>query len=168
MSLRSLWCYFFPWLCSEPIPSPTPTPDPIPTPTPDPTPTPTPDPIPPPEDINSEFLVLINHMRSSQELSLFTTDSKLVDLAQLWSDRQAKDDTMSHGDFQSRISSVYPNVYAAENVAEGSDTVQGTFNQWMNSPPHYENMIGNYTSIGLGKSISNSGNIYWTLDIVRI
>jgi uncharacterized protein YkwD len=147
MNLGDLLCRWFPWLCPKPKPIP--------------------DPIPPSGDINKEFLVLINQLRTSQGLHTVSIDSKLVGIAQSWSDTQARNNTLSHGDFQSRISPIYPNVYAAENVAEGSDTVQGTFNQWVNSPAHYENMTGNYTYIGLGRSISNSGMNYWTLDLVR-
>ena len=170
MSLKDVWCYLFPWLCVNPVPTPdpNPTPIPVPSPQPDPIPNPPPTPTPVPQDINSQFLVLINQLRMKEGVGKTAINPRVVAVAQSWSDAQAKDDTMSHGDFQSRINSVYPNTYAAENVAEGSSDVSGTFNQWVNSPPHYQNMIGNYTSIGLGMSKSSQGNHYWTLDLVRV
>jgi uncharacterized protein YkwD len=154
MSVSEIFCYFFPWLCSKPAPTPVPTP--------------TPKPIPaPPDDMNSRFLILINQMRANLGLSKLSIDDKLVGLAQSWSESQAQSDIISHGDFQSRIQSVYPNVYAAENVAEGVSSVSDVFNMWMQDSPHYENMIGNYTRIGLGYAVSNTRIPYWTLDLIR-
>jgi uncharacterized protein YkwD len=51
-----------------------------------------------------------------------------------------------------------------ENIAAGNDTVSETFEQWMNSQGHYENMMNaNYKYIGIGYYKTNSGyKYYWT------
>jgi uncharacterized protein YkwD len=38
----------------------------------------------------------------------------------------------------------------AENIAWGSTTPEGAMNQWMNSPGHYQNIMGSHESIGVG------------------
>ncbi len=41
--------------------------------------------------------------------------------------------------------------YCGENLAAGSADAEGTVNQWVNSPSHYENMLNpEYTEIGIG------------------
>lgn len=156
MRLSDLLCRWFPWLCVKPNPTPIPSP------------APTPDPKPPIQTINQQFLILLNNERKNQNLSSVSIDSKLVSVAQFWSEYQANTNTLSHGDFGSRINAIYPNVYAAENVAKGKSTVQETFNQWMDDPEHYQNMMGRYTSIGLGHSVSSSNIDFWTLDLVLL
>ncbi|PLS28815.1 cell wall-binding repeat-containing protein [Bifidobacterium parmae] len=50
-----------------------------------------------------------------------------------------------------------------ENIAAGSDNAQGTFNQWRNSPGHYQNMIeGSFKSVGMAAVYVPWGyGMYW-------
>ena len=58
-------------------------------------------------------------------------------------------------------------VYIGENIAAGNSTAQATFNQWLNSPLHNENMLKtDYTAIGIGRAYNSSSTYdwYWTTD----
>ncbi|KAJ2329258.1 hypothetical protein GGH92_009726 [Coemansia sp. RSA 2673] len=51
---------------------------------------------------------------------------------------------------------------AAENIAWNQQNVDEVMQAWINSPGHYANMIGDYTSVGFGVT-----NLYWTQDFVK-
>lgn len=38
----------------------------------------------------------------------------------------------------------------AENIASGAGTAEGVLSMWMNSPPHCANIMGGYSSVGIG------------------
>lgn len=43
-------------------------------------------------------------------------------------------------------------AFRGENIAWGNETARATYGQWVNSPPHYDNMVNpNYTTIGIGR-----------------
>ena len=50
---------------------------------------------------------------------------------------------------------------AAENIAYGQKTPADVVNAWMNSPGHKDNILGDYTKIGVGVYEKN-GVIYWS------
>jgi uncharacterized protein YkwD len=56
---------------------------------------------------------------------------------------------------------------ASENVMLNNDiatTVEVGIDQWMRSPGHYNNIMGDYSQIGCGWSAcaAQSGGVYWT------
>jgi uncharacterized protein YkwD len=55
---------------------------------------------------------------------------------------------------------------SGENIAAGNSTVKATFEQWMNSQGHYENMMNkNYKYVGIGYYKTNSGYTYYWAQI---
>jgi len=48
-----------------------------------------------------------------------------------------------------------------ENIAAGSATVEGTFNQWVGSPPHYASIVSGTTEAGFGYAVGANGYAYW-------
>ena len=57
---------------------------------------------------------------------------------------------------------------SGENIAYGSSNAYGAYNQWYNSPDHYENMFNKgYTSIGIGYIKIAGGRHYWTTTFGR-
>lgn len=81
-----------------------------------------------------------------------------------WAAFMAKNRTMTHGDFADRITHVYPNVSAGEDIAEGQPTVDSVVTAWMGSPPHRANILGDYNIIGTGFATSSDNQVYWCLD----
>ena len=58
---------------------------------------------------------------------------------------------------------------AGENIAAGNPTAAGTFEQWMNSPKHRDNILGgDFTHIGIGYTYDPEGKYrhYWSMFLV--
>lgn len=125
-----------------------------------PTPVPTPQPVGP-ESIEETYLRLVNAERTRYNLPLLKLDDKLNGGARYWSQQMSQKGYISHAYFQERINSLYPNTYAAENVAQNS-SIEGAFQAWMNSPGHRANILGNYTICGIGEQ-----NGFYTGNFVR-
>lgn len=49
-----------------------------------------------------------------------------------------------------------------ENIASGSSTAEGAMDQWMNSPGHCRNIMGNYRYIGVGYAGDGERHHLWT------
>lgn len=129
---------------------------------------PTPPPTPPPEptenqkEIQRRYLVLLNEYRKELNLPLLILDEKLNEGAYTFSIQMYNDGRVSHKNFENRMNALYPNTYAAENVAK-NNTIEEAFSQWKNSMGHRLNMISrSYTHCGIG-----SFNGYFTANFVR-
>ena len=152
---------FLRWLASlflSPRPAPGPAPPPPPTPIPTLVPTPPPAPVPP------GVVEALNAERAREQQQALESDVRLAAMAQAWAQEMARENTMTHGDFSERITGVYPNTLAAENIAAGAATVAGAVALWMSSRPHRENILGPFTIAGAGRSTSESGTTYWCVD----
>ncbi len=57
---------------------------------------------------------------------------------------------------------VVPYTYVAENIAAGSDTAAGAFEQWKNSPSHWKAITSNkITHMGIGVTYDPDGEYEW-------
>ena len=107
----------------------------------------------------------VNELRSSLGLKPVTRYQELDAVAQDWSEHQASADIMDH---RPDFTSAYPAGWTtgSENVAwrtTGGDTGALIFDQWLNSPGHYKNMVDpNVNSIGIGFAQTSSGKWYAT------
>jgi len=107
----------------------------------------------------------VNELRSSLGLQPVTRYQELDTVAQDWSEQQAAANSMSH---RPDFTSAYPAGWTtgSENVAwrtAGGDTGALIFDQWLNSPGHYENMVNpDVNSIGIGFAQTSSGRWYAT------
>ena len=60
--------------------------------------------------------------------------------------------------------------YMAENIAYGYDSPEKTMEHWINSPPHYENIMNpDFTEVGIGYYYdeSISGEYFWTQMFIK-
>ena len=80
----------------------------------------------------------------------------------------AENGCLAHGDFAGRIGSIYPNTFAAENIAVGQPDPPSTVAGWMDSPPHRANILGEFNRVGVGSIEDESGVRYWCADFARI
>ena len=107
----------------------------------------------------------VNELRSSKGLQPVTRYQELDAVAQDWSEQQAAANNMSH---RPDFTSAYPAGWTtgSENVAwrtAGGDTGALIFNQWLNSPGHYQNMVNpDVNSIGIGFAQTPDGKWYAT------
>lgn len=110
-----------------------------------------------------------NHERAAQKLHPLKWDNALANAASEHAKRMAQQNTLSHQlpgeeDFKARALRAGARFSSlAENIAEGPDA-PGIHNQWMNSPPHRENLLDpNLDSIGIGVADRN-GELFATED----
>jgi uncharacterized protein YkwD len=54
-----------------------------------------------------------------------------------------------------------------ENIADGQVSVEEVMRTWMNSPPHKENILANFTEMGAAVVPDGSGRKYWCVDFGR-
>ena len=104
--------------------------------------------IPPPNADVARILADTNAARAANGLAPLVLDGDVTTVAQNWSATQSREGRMYHNP---QYSSQIPGGWsrAAENVASGysSATVVAA---WMNSPGHRANILGDYTTIGIG------------------
>ncbi|KAI9596641.1 hypothetical protein BDF19DRAFT_412716 [Syncephalis fuscata] len=124
----------------------------------------------PGEEQLQSVLKLVNEERQKTNLSLLALDDCLIKAAQLHSEAQAGAGKMSHqlpdeADLVARVNEVTaPNkrwMAWGENVGFGNDNERVVMSMWMNSPQHRDNILGNYTHMGIGIAHRN-GKPYWT------
>ena len=77
--------------------------------------------------------------------------AELCRSAQEWSEYMARTGDFNHSHYN-----------VAENIALGSNTAQGTMNQWINSSGHNANLLGNARQVGFGVAQASNGTRYWT------
>ncbi|WP_334148139.1 CAP domain-containing protein [Microbacterium sp.] len=104
--------------------------------------------IPSPNGDVARILADTNAARAANGLAPLVLDGSVTTVARNWSATQSREGRMYHNP---QYSSQIPGGWsrAAENVASGyppSDVVGA----WMNSPGHRANILGDYTTIGIG------------------
>ena len=108
----------------------------------------------------STLYTLLNQSRQQAGLPLLARDSRLDAVAQSWSSKMASSGTLSHNpSYSSQIPSGW--TRAGENVGyDYSDT--GLHAAWMASSGHKANILGSYTSVGIGWVKDPSGRVWGT------
>ncbi len=103
-----------------------------------------------------QVIDLTNQQRKQNGLPPLQADTKLNSVA------QKKSEDMRQNGYFSHTSPTYGSPFdmmrdfgvsyrsAAENIAQGQRTPQEVVQAWMNSQGHRENILGNYTHIGVG------------------
>lgn len=115
-----------------------------------------------------EVLALVNQQRASAGLKALTLHQGAQTVAQLKAEDMAKNGYFSHTsptygsafDMLSARGIAYTS--AGENIAAGQKTAASVMNSWMNSSGHRANILNSqYTSLGVGYSVSAGGKPYW-------
>jgi len=115
---------------------------------------------------NIKMACLVNKERANQGLSPLGIEDKLVQAAQVQSDDQAKMGSMTHtgsdgstgGQRATRQGFDWNRI--GENVAYGYSDEVTCMQQWMNSPPHRENILGEYELFGSAVAYAGSTPYY--------
>lgn len=115
----------------------------------------------------TDLVDALNIERRRYRLEDLKSDPQLTALAQGWADYMARNALMTHGAFGTRLSHIFPNVVGGEDIAEGSMTVAGVVQLWMNSPPHRANILGDFNLVGTGESSYANGIPFWCVDFVK-
>ena len=83
---------------------------------------------------------LINDYRTQQGLQPLALDAPLSELAHEHATRMAREDRLSHDDFQQRFRKARSPT-CIENVGSNHGTPEAEFEAWRNSPTHDRNLL---------------------------
>lgn len=124
-------------------------------------------------DVEAAIARVTSEYRQRNGRSALVHDQKVSYVSRLWSTQQAASGSISHAWFSNgRLRQEYvkefgtqPNL-SAENVAMNSGAsssaeavAQRFMNQWINSPGHRANILGNHKKIGVG--VAKKGNSWY-------
>jgi uncharacterized protein YkwD len=115
-----------------------------------------------------EMLVMINDARAQVGAAPLALSAELCEAANIRAEETATSFAHTRPDGTS-FSTVLDDIdysgsrACGENIAAGNSTVAATFNQWLNSQGHYENMVNaNYKYVGIGYYKTSMGyRFYW-------
>jgi uncharacterized protein YkwD len=115
-------------------------------------------------DFNSKFLCLINNYRAENGKGALKYDSTLNAVAAKYSAYMNSANFFSHvapdgTHYYERCEAMQTTCHA-ENLAKGFLSAQNLFDMWRSSASHNKNMLGNYTTIGLGISGQYATNVF--------
>lgn len=117
--------------------------------------------------IQNQILVYINQYRQQHGLTPLKMDNKIVKEARNHSIDMANH-TMPFGHkyFKSRIDRLHAQIKnsnaGAENVAYNYKDAQDVVKNWLRSPGHKRNIVGNYDLTGIGIARDHNEKIYFT------
>ncbi|KAA0699425.1 CAP domain-containing protein [Neorhizobium sp. P12A] len=124
----------------------------------------------PGNDQTAAALPLVNALRAKNGLPALGIDPAAKAAALYQAKRMASLKKMAHfigfgDDFGRRVKASGVKLPAAENIAEGQQTVDAVVNAWIHSPHHLENMLGHYTGLGvaLARDPSSNNLPYWSM-----
>jgi uncharacterized protein YkwD len=114
-----------------------------------------------------ELVAAHNKERAAEELEPLAPNAKLTAAALEHARDMAEHKKLSHegsdgSKFNERIERQgYRGRRLAENVAEGQKSVEEVMREWMNSPHHRANILGDFKEIGMAYATSDDGTLYW-------
>lgn len=107
--------------------------------------------LPPTSD---EVEAKINEFRTSRQLATFNSNVPALDqAAQVRAENMCRDKDWSHAKDWDTLTPYYSYSYAGENLYFGylqQNQAARAVHDWVASPTHLENLVGNYTEIGVG------------------
>lgn len=113
----------------------------------------------------AQFLVAANSLRSQAGLHELARDVQLDLVAKAWAVQMAATGKLEHNP-------AMPNAVvgqwtkAGENVGDGW-SVQSIEAAFEASPPHRANILGDFTSVGIGTAVDSAGRLWVTEDFVK-
>jgi hypothetical protein len=97
---------------------------------------------------------LVNQERAAKGLPALVRNASIEAVAVNWANQMAASGKMQHNpNYSSQIPGGW--TAAAENVAQGQPTAAQMNSDWMNSPGHRANILGDFTSIGIAFVTAN-------------
>lgn len=130
----------------------------------------------PADDPSATIAALIaahNKERAERKLPPLVAEPRLTAAAQAHAADMASHQKMTHdgSDGSAPVDRVkrrgYTYLRTGENVAEGQETVGAVMDAWMNSPHHRENILGDFTEVGVARAEGPDGKPYWCVDFGR-
>jgi uncharacterized protein YkwD len=125
-------------------------------------------------DPASALLTLTNRLRGNAGAAPLQWHAQLAQVAQQHADTMAREGWFDHVDTQGRavgerlMDAGFVYRFAGENISAGKATAQETFDWWLQSAPHRDNMLkAEFTDIGFGycfmQTDRNHFHHYWVM-----
>jgi uncharacterized protein YkwD len=120
--------------------------------------------------LEAAVLAVHNRERAERMLKPFVLEPRLTAAARAHADDMASRRVMAHegGDGSEPADRVrrqgYVYLSTGENVARGQESVASVMKSWMNSPHHREQILGDFTEIGVARSLDREGEPYWCVE----
>ena len=121
----------------------------------------------------ADLIAAHNKERAERKLPPLVAEPRLTAAAKAHAADMASHTTLSHdgSDGSTLVDRVkrqkYDYLKTGENVAYGQTSVESVTDVWMNSPHHRENILGDFTEIGVGRVEADDGTPYWCVDFGR-
>jgi uncharacterized protein YkwD len=121
----------------------------------------------------ADLIAAHNKERAERKLPPLVAEPRLTAAARAHAADQAGHKKMTHegSDGSTLVDRVkrrgYTYLKVGENVAEGQTSVASVMDAWMNSPHHRENILGDFTEVGVGRAEADDGTAYWCVDFGR-
>ncbi len=121
----------------------------------------------------AELIAAHNKERAERKLPPLVAEPRLAAAARAQAADMATHKKMTHdgSDGSTLVDRVkragYNYLKVGENVAEGQPTVASVMDAWMNSPHHRENILGDFTEVGVARAEADDGTWYWCVDFGR-
>lgn len=128
---------------------------------------------PRPDPVVSELVAAHNRERAEAKLPPLALAPKLEVAARAHAQDMADHEMMAHegSDGSTPAERVKKAGYhyqkTGENVARGYPDVEAVIRGWMESPHHKENILGDFTEIGVARALGKDGEPYWCANFGR-
>ncbi len=119
------------------------------------------------------LIALHNKERAKEKLPPLKANAELEAAAKAHAQDMANHHQMQHEGFDGstpaqRVQKAgYHFQRAGENVAEGQESSAEVMKDWMNSPPHKANILGDFTEIGASMVRDDDGIPFWCVEFGR-
>ncbi|OCH97199.1 SCP-like extracellular [Legionella jamestowniensis] len=118
------------------------------------------------------ILLYVNEYRAKKGLKPLKMNNLISKEAEIHSREMAMHKIgFGHKDFNKRIKRIYTEIQdcrgGAENVAYNYKDAQDVVKNWLTSPGHRRNILGNYNLTGIGLARDSRGKIYFTQIFLR-
>lgn len=122
--------------------------------------------------IEKAILAYVNEYRVTHHRSPLKMNSEMSkEAAQHSRDMATHRMSFGHKDFNKRIHRLFDHIQqcrgGAENVAYNYKDAQDVVKNWLTSPGHRRNIMGNYNLTGIGIARDQRGKIYFTQIFLR-
>jgi uncharacterized protein YkwD len=125
----------------------------------------------PPDPVVKLLVEAHNAKRADAGLAPLTLDPLLCEAALTHAESMAKTGILEHegpedgSTFAERIERTgYKHRAAGENIASGAKTVPDVMDDWMNSPGHKKNIMGDFEQMGAARVKDTEGRWFWAVE----
>ena len=123
--------------------------------------------------VETEVIRLINEARTKAGVSALKLDTVLCEIASIKAQDMVDNNYFNHkspkwgssGDMLKAFGVSYS--CRGENIAYGAYNAAQVFSDWIDSPPHYDNLLDSeFTKAGVGYATSKDGTVFWVMELI--